>query len=282
MSAYAFLRMSQYLLINFQLSCVVTWMLIPGHALRPHPPHQHRMMRCVKEQLSARGRVCISSAFTYTRKSSRSIQSGSETLRNIGLTLYLATKRMARQQQDATRTNGKRMWIIIGGIIFAVLIFAAFMSRRREIPVRASVAEKTTITAAIQTNGKIEPINGFEAHSPYATTVKKVLVGQGGHVKAGQLILQLDDADAVARAATAAAQIANADANLNAVKQGGTREEVLTVQADLTRARADRDAAQRNLDAMRRLQQKGAASAGEVADAENRYKSLQAQVDLLW
>jgi len=188
---------------------------------------------------------------------------------------------MARQQQDATRTNGKRMWMIIGGIIFAVLILAAFMSRRREIPVRASVAEKTTITAAIQTNGKIEPINGFEAHSPYATTVKKVLVGQGGHVKAGQLILQLDDADAVARAATAAAQIANADANLNAVKQGGTREEVLTVQADLTRAHADRDAAQRNLDAMRRLQQKGAASAGEVADAENRYKSLQAQVDLL-
>jgi HlyD family secretion protein len=32
---------------------------------------------------------------------------------------------------------------------------------------------------------------------------------------------------------------------------------------------------------MRRLQQKGAASAGEVADAENRLKSLQAQVDLL-
>ena len=188
---------------------------------------------------------------------------------------------MARQQQDATPANGKRVWIVIGAIIFAVLVLAAFMSRRRDVPVRAGIAEKSTITSAIQTNGKIEPIQGFEAHSPYATTVKKVFVGQGAHVKAGQLILQLEDADAIARAATAAAQIANADANLNAVKQGGTREEVLTVQSELARARADRDAAQRNLEALRRLQQKGAASAGEVADAENRFKTLQAQVDLL-
>ncbi len=188
---------------------------------------------------------------------------------------------MARQQQEAVPARGKRLWIIIGAIVLAVLILAAFMSRRREIPVRAGVAEKGTITASIQTNGKMEPINGFEAHAPYATTVKKVFVQQGAHVKAGQLLLQLEDADAIARAATAQAQIANAQANVNAIKQGGTREEVLTTQADLTRARADRDAAQRNLDAMRRLQQKGAASAGEVADAENRYKTLQAQVDLL-
>lgn len=188
---------------------------------------------------------------------------------------------MARQQQEPVPTRGKRIWIVIGGIVLAVLVLAAFMSRRRDVPVRAGVAEKGTITASIQTNGKMEPLNGFEAHAPYATTVKKVLVQQGSHVKAGQLLLQLEDADAVARAATAQAQIANADASVNAIKQGGTREEVLTTQADLTRARADRDAAQRNLDAMRRLQQKGAASAGEVGDAENRFKTLQAQVELL-
>jgi HlyD family secretion protein len=186
---------------------------------------------------------------------------------------------MARQQPEAT--GGKRIWIIVGGIVLAVLLLAAFMSRRRDVSVRAGIAEKSTVTASVQTNGKIEPINGFEAHAPYPTTVKKVYVQQGAHVKAGQLLLQLEDADALARAATAAAQIANADANVNAIKQGGTREEVLTTQADLTRAHADRDAAQRNLDSMRRLQQKGAASTGEVADAENRFKTFQAQVDLL-
>ena len=188
---------------------------------------------------------------------------------------------MARQQQEAPPARGKRIWIIIGGIVLAVLVLAAFMSRRRDVPVRAGIAEKGSITSAIQTNGKMEPINGFEAHAPFATTVRKVYVQQGAHVKAGQLLLQLEDADALARSATASAQIANAEANAKAIQQGGTREEVMTTQSDLTRARADRDAAQRNLDAMHRLQQKGAASAGEVADAENRFKSLQAQVDLL-
>ena len=188
---------------------------------------------------------------------------------------------MARQQQEATPRNGRRMWIIIGGIVLAVLVLAAFMSRRKDVSVRAAVAEKSTITAAIQTNGKIEPINGFEAHSPYPTTVRKIYVQQGQHVKAGQLLLQLEDADAIARAATAQAAMANAQASVNAVQQGGTREEVLSNQAELARLRADRDAAQRNLDALRRLQQKGAASAGEGTDAENRYKSLQVQVDAL-
>lgn len=188
---------------------------------------------------------------------------------------------MARQQQEAATRNGKRMWIIIGGIILAVLVLAAFMSRRKDVPVRAAVAEKSTVTAAIQTNGKIEPLNAFEAHSPYPTTVQKIYVRQGQHVKAGELLVKLEDADAVARAATAKAAIANANASVNAVQQGGTREEVLTNQADLARLRADRDAAQRNLEAMRRLQQKGAASQGEVTDAENRAKSLQAQLDAL-
>jgi len=117
---------------------------------------------------------------------------------------------MSRQQQETRPPRGKRIWIILGAIVFAVLILAAFMSRRRDVPVRAGIAEKGSITAAIQTNGKMEPINGFEAHAPYATTVKKLYVQQGTHVKAGQLLLQLEDADALARAATASAQIANA------------------------------------------------------------------------
>ena len=42
--------------------------------------------------------------------------------------------------------------------------------------------------SVISTNGKIEPINGFEAHAPYATTVKKLLVQQGAVVTPGERI----------------------------------------------------------------------------------------------
>ncbi len=68
---------------------------------------------------------------------------------------------------------------------------------------------------------------------------------------------------------------------MDAIQAGGTREEILTTQAELVKARTDRDAAQRNLDAMRRLQQEGAASVGEVRDAENQLQRANAQVNLL-
>ena len=68
---------------------------------------------------------------------------------------------------------------------------------------------------------------------------------------------------------------------MNALHTGGTQEEVLTLESDLAKARTARDAAQRNLEALRRLQQDGAASAGEVTVAENALARAQADVKLL-
>lgn len=174
------------------------------------------------------------------------------------------------------------MWLIVAAIVVAVILLAAFVSLHRgEVPVRSERAVRTSITSSISTNGKIEPINGFEAHAPAPTTVKRVLVREGDQVKAGQSLLQLDDADARKQAAQAQAEIREAEANLAAVEHGGTREEVLTTQAQLTSAKADRDTAQRNLEALKQLQQKGAASPGEVRDAQTRLETAQAQVNLL-
>jgi len=190
---------------------------------------------------------------------------------------------MARQQNSVGSWYGRmnRLWLILAAIVVGVIILAAFMSRRREVPVRAAKAERETITTTIQTNGKIEPISNFEAHAPAPTTVKRILVREGQHVKAGQLLVELDDSGARSQAARAMTQIKAAEADLNAVRNGGTREEVLTNESQLATARTERDAAQRNLQAMRALQQRGAASAGEVTDAENRLKTAQAQVSLL-
>src|SRR5574340_961044 len=189
---------------------------------------------------------------------------------------------MAQQGQDNTGFSGrKRLWMVLAAAARAVIVLAAFVSRRRDVPVRAERVVRTTITAAISTNGKIEPISNFEAHAPAPATVKRVLVREGDAVKPGQLLLSLDDADARAQAARALAQIKTAQAELNAVRSGGTREEVLTTRSDLAKAQAERDTALRNLEAMKRLLKDGAASAAEVRAAEDRMKTAQAQVTLL-
>jgi HlyD family secretion protein len=149
------------------------------------------------------------------------------------------------------------------------------------VKVRAVSVQRGPIRSVVSTNGKIEPVQPFEAHAPIATTVKRLLVKEGDHVRQGQLLLQLDDADIRAQAAKAQAQVKAAQADQSSLQAEGTHEEVLTLNTQLVKARSARDAAQRHLDALRRLLQDGAASPGEVRQAEDALQSAQADLTLI-
>jgi HlyD family secretion protein len=176
----------------------------------------------------------------------------------------------------------RRRWIVTTiAIVAAVVLLASFMSREPAVPVRAVNAQRGTIRSVVSTNGKVEPLQNFEAHAPVGTTVKKILVREGDQVKKGQLLAQLDDAQARSQAARAQAQVSAAEADLNAIQKGGNREEVLTLESQITKARTDCDTAQRNLDALRRLREQGAASPGETKNAEDQLKRANADLNLL-
>jgi HlyD family secretion protein len=178
--------------------------------------------------------------------------------------------------------NARRTWIIVIGLILAVVVLAAFVSlHRSQVAIRVGRADRQTITESIATNGKIEALNNFEAYAPMATTVKKINVQQGSWVKPGQLLLQLEDANARLQAARAEAQLKGAEADINAVENGGTKEELLTTRNALVKAQAERDVAQRNLQAMQHLLQSGAASQAEVDAAHNQFRIAEANVQLL-
>jgi HlyD family secretion protein len=187
---------------------------------------------------------------------------------------------MAKLDQNNGRDR-KRLLVVVVLIVVAVLLFTGINRRRAGTPVRAEKVVRQEIASVISTNGKIEPINSFEAHAPAPATVKKVLVAEGDRVKVGQLLVQLDDADARAQAARALAQLRSAEAGLHAIKSGGTQEEVLTIKSDMTKAQTERDDAQRNLRAVQKLRQNGAASPAEVDAAENRVKKAEADLQLL-
>src|SRR5664279_5393638 len=96
-----------------------------------------------------------------------------------------------------TRLSWKPRWIVLIGVTLAVLGFIVWLAfRRTQVQVRTARAYRETITSSIATNGKIEPIDNFEAHAPMSATVKRVEILQGDWVKANQLLLQLDVADA--------------------------------------------------------------------------------------
>jgi HlyD family secretion protein len=186
---------------------------------------------------------------------------------------------MATQNNNPGR---KRLFTVIAALVAAVVVFSGWMKfRSNGVTVRAEEVMRQDITNVISTNGKIEPTNNFEAHAPAPATVRRVLVNEGDQVQAGQLLVQLDDADARAQAAKALAHLRSTEADLHAVEAGGTHEEVLTTRSELAKAQAGRDEARRNLEAVQRLQQSGGASAAEVQAAQDRLKKAEADAQLL-
>lgn len=176
----------------------------------------------------------------------------------------------------------RHRWLVGTVLIVAAVVFlASFMSRGDVVPVRAATALRTTIRSMVSTNGKVEPLQNFEAHAPIGTTVKRVLVKEGDHVKNGQLLVQMNDAEARSAAARALTQVRASQAGLSALQRGGNQEEVFTLDSQLVKVRSERDTAQRNLDAVQRLQQNGAASAGEVKVAQDQLARANADVNLL-
>ncbi|PYV74916.1 MAG: efflux transporter periplasmic adaptor subunit [Acidobacteria bacterium] len=188
---------------------------------------------------------------------------------------------MAQNSKDRS-FFARRPWIVwAAGLIVAVVLLASFASRDDSVPVLAAAVARGTIRSVISTNGKVEPVQNFEAHAPTGTTVKQLLVKEGAHVKKGQLLAELDAASVRSQAAQAQAQVRAAEADVSALQHGGTQEEVFTLDAQLIKAHADRDAAQRNFDALGHLQQAGAASPGEVRNAQAQLTAADAQVKML-
>ncbi|HEV3039868.1 MAG TPA: efflux RND transporter periplasmic adaptor subunit [Candidatus Angelobacter sp.] len=185
------------------------------------------------------------------------------------------------------RNNTASFWrrnrLVLGAAIAiaVLLVFSSGMMRKGIVPVRAETVVRQPIASVISTNGKVEPVKNFEAHAPAPASVKRVLVKPGDQVKAGQLLVELDDAEARSSAARSLAQLRAAEADLHAVQSGGTQEEVLTTRSELSKAQAERDVAQRNLQTVQRLQQNGAAAPAEVDEARQRLARAESEIQLL-
>lgn len=152
---------------------------------------------------------------------------------------------------------------------------------RTKLPVRAATAVRGDLKSTIATNGKVEPQVNFEAHAPFAGTIKALYVHEGDVVPANKLLLSMEDTEARARMATALAALRGAQANYQAIVKGGTQEERLSLSGDLTKAQAEQEQSERGLASLEKLQLTGAASASEVAAARQRVESARSSLLLL-
>lgn len=182
--------------------------------------------------------------------------------------------------RERKQTNPVLVWAVVGLVAVGIAVAIRTFSRER-VAVRVVSATYQNLVSTVATNGKVEPIHEFQAHAPAPGVVDKIYVEVGDVVKPGQLLVKMDDSDIRAHIASSALSMSNAKVSLEAVQHNGTQEEQIGLKSDLERAKLQQQQAQQDVAALKHLQQKGAASAAEVASAEGRLASANSSLDAL-
>jgi len=184
-----------------------------------------------------------------------------------GKTSYILTL----EDMSSTRKPNRTAQFILWATAFVVLLLALYAVRRltrERVSVLAAQVSYQDLIKSSSTNGKVEPTNDFEAHAQLAGQVQEIYVNVGDKVRAGQLLLKMDDADALARLASANSALRAAELAASDIEHGGTQDERNTFAADESRAKWQRDQDAAALATLQQLQVKGAASPAEI-DAAN-------------
>ncbi|MBV8629641.1 MAG: efflux RND transporter periplasmic adaptor subunit [Silvibacterium sp.] len=178
--------------------------------------------------------------------------------------------------------NRNAVWIwAIAAVALVGVFYLVRIATRTRVPVRIAAAERGELRSTISTNGRVEPQVNFEAHAPYSGLIKDRYAHEGERVTQGELLVELDGTDARTRLAEALANLRNTQATYNSMVKGGTQEERLALNGDIVRMKSEHEQAEQNLNALKKLQLTGAASASEVAAAEQRLAATNVSMELL-
>jgi HlyD family secretion protein len=164
-----------------------------------------------------------------------------------------------------------RIWLIT--IVALILVFYAVrLATREKLPIRVATATIGDLMETSSNTGKVEPEPqaNFEAHAPFPGVIRAVYVHSGEKVRAGELLVAMDDTQAKEQVANALAALRGAEANYEAAEHGGTLSERITLVGNLQKATIERDQAQHDLQALQQLEATGAASRSEVSAGQQR------------
>jgi HlyD family secretion protein len=171
------------------------------------------------------------------------------------------------------------LWAVAAVVAAAFLLYLRM--NHRMVEVRTAVVDRQSISSSVSTNGKVVPLQDFQAHAASGGEVKEVYVSLDEKVSAGQELVKMDDSEARRSVATAQANLASAKSTLNAMEMGGTQDERIAQKGDLDAALSQQKQASSSLASLEKLQAEGAASANEISAARQRLADANAKVNQL-
>jgi HlyD family secretion protein len=145
-------------------------------------------------------------------------------------------------------------------------------------PVLIEAASLGAIDNVVTADAVLYPINQANVTPKISAPVKRVLVNRGDHVRAGQLLAELEAGDLAAAANESNQQVEQTQAAYDTVTGATVVEDRVKAQADIQTAQQNFDAAKKLYDSRVALQKEGAL-AQKIVD-EAKLPMVQAQIQL--
>jgi HlyD family secretion protein len=145
--------------------------------------------------------------------------------------------------------------------------------------VTVETAVKGAIDHMVIADAVLYPINQANVTSKITAPMKRALANRGDHVRAGQVIAELESADLAAQANEARHQWEQTQAAYQTLAKGTSVEEKTKAEADVQSARQSFEAAKRLYENRANLQREGALARKLVDDAQVAMVQAQSQLE---
>jgi HlyD family secretion protein len=179
-------------------------------------------------------------------------------------------------------------------LIFGICLLMAGCTTKEEtaptlvVDVKTARAELGDVHLSVSAPATIFPRQQANIAARLTAPIRRLLAQKGDHVKAGQVLAELEDRDLIAQRDEAAAAAADAEANLQKITSGTLPTDVERARGEVDTAEASLNQAQKLYDRRRELFAQGAipnrdllTSETELAQAKIAYDVAKKSLDLL-
>ena len=197
--------------------------------------------------------------------------------------------RIDRDSRKVRESKPVLQMVAIAVLLVAVAVGALFAYQKftAAVPVQivsvqspvaaASAGEQVVLSAT----GYIIAAHKIEVASKVSGRVMSITVDKGYKVKAGDVIVRLEDTEYRAQVQQQQGNLKNLEAKLDELKNGSRPEEVQKARADVEQAKADLENARVTLDRTKELVREGVSAKQALDDAQAKYDGNVAKVGSL-
>ena len=175
--------------------------------------------------------------------------------------------------------KSKRWKLVWLSIVLVLLAIAAlvFLSGRTPVPdVSVQTVSRGNLSAAITTNGKIEPITPYEMRALLPSHVTKISATEGQLVKKGQLLLEMDNSQLQAEVAHAREGLVSNQENLRIAQAGGQATQLAQLDSDIRKDDLEHARVQNNIATLEKLVAQQAATQQDLTNARANLATIEA------